>query len=261
MKKCPDFFKTERICLKAGVSMGIGFSSAEECVWKGLAACHWAEEKETHAHYYPPLYCLLSPSPPPSPSLRLPFALWYPSSLLPRNPFVISPWCWLSRLHSPCAWALLAPPVCSSWCQRDDRTPAVCPPEPAATCVCWGWPEGSGEAASDVLTQLAFPACTVCQHNCFPFQESVLKNEDMDSGLKARRRWQAKRSQRALRNGWAEVSPPWGDSLLGTALLEPWDTTAFSWIAEGESLMKVQDLNRTRSRCSCLRNLGDWPHC
>lgn len=59
MKKCPDFFKTKRICLKAGVSMGTGFSSTEEFVWKRLAACHGAEERETHAHYCAPFYCLL----------------------------------------------------------------------------------------------------------------------------------------------------------------------------------------------------------
>lgn len=104
MKKCPDFFKTKRICLKAGVPMGTGFSSAEECVWKRLAACHRAEEREIYAHYCAAFYCLLF-------CCFFFFSLWYPSSLLLRNPFVISPELWLSWLHSPspCAWTLLVP--------------------------------------------------------------------------------------------------------------------------------------------------------
>lgn len=39
--------------------MGTAFSGAEECVWKGLAACHRAEEREIHAHYCAAFYCLL----------------------------------------------------------------------------------------------------------------------------------------------------------------------------------------------------------
>lgn len=87
--------------------MGAGFSNTEECVWKGLAACHGAEE--IHAQCCTPFNCLLI-------CCFLLwglffFARWYPSSPLLRNPSAISPGLWLSWLcsPSPCAWTLLVP--------------------------------------------------------------------------------------------------------------------------------------------------------
>lgn len=181
MKKCPDFFKTKRICLKAGVSMGTGFSSTEGCVWKRLAACHRAEEREMHAHYCTPFYCLL-------------FCwFWWGFFLLCSVVSFLSapqkslcntlPGSGLHSLHSYFLTALtltlcLNPPssmhsVCFPWCQRDDQTRSPAPTsESAATCTCWKWLWGSGlqalwrlaDQVSAVLIQLTSFVHTVCQH-------------------------------------------------------------------------------------------------
>lgn len=105
----------------------------------------------------------------------LPLALWYPSSLLSRNLFVVSPQICLSWLNSPssCVRTVLASiPQSTSPSARDDQTHSqVLTSESAATCMHRGWLWGPGlqvaevlvEQVSDVLLQILFFAHTVCQ--------------------------------------------------------------------------------------------------
>lgn len=105
------------------------------------------------------------------------FALWYPSSLVLRNPFVI-PAQALAFLTALTLTLCLNPPSsihsgCFPWCQRDDQTRSPAPTsESAATCTCWKWLWGSGlqalwrlaDQVSAVLIQLTSFVHTVCQH-------------------------------------------------------------------------------------------------
>lgn len=108
-------------------------------------------------------------------SPRLPLALWYPSSLLSRNLFVISSQiclCWLNSPSSYVGSALASIPQSTALSARDDQTHSqALTPESAATCMHCGWLWGPGlqvaeglvEQVSDVLLQILFSAHTVCQ--------------------------------------------------------------------------------------------------
>lgn len=111
------------------------------------------------------------------------FALWYPSPLLLRNPFVVSPGLWLSWLHSPSpdAWILLVLYAQSSSLGTRETIKHAVPSESAATCPRWRWLWGSGlqalgrlaKEASAVLIQLTSFARTVRQHLQSDFRKNV----------------------------------------------------------------------------------------
>lgn len=122
--------------------MGIGFSSTEEFVWKRLAACHGAEEREMHAHYCSPFYYLLFCC-----GVIFFFFLLL-CGILPRS---FS----LGSGSLDCTRPCLVPvvrhserSVCSSRCPKDEQAHgSAATSEPAVPCLLWGLPgacAGSG---------------------------------------------------------------------------------------------------------------------
>ena len=119
------------------------------------------------------------------------FSLWYPSSLLRRDPFVIPTPRLLAFLTALTLTLCLNPPSSTQSvrfpsCQRDDQTRGPAPAsEPAAICTCWRRPRGSGLPGEGGRAGIGcpHPARLLCAHSLTAFTTRLPEKPVRDRGV------------------------------------------------------------------------------